>query len=81
MWSAVYLASMAIVNGAKTMDEIINTIKGGFMKVIRVRRIVICKLALGLNYLLQVQWITSPLAMVFAQKFLSPEVRITSLSF
>ncbi|KAF8609209.1 hypothetical protein BDV93DRAFT_601910 [Ceratobasidium sp. AG-I] len=53
---SVYLASMAIVNGAKTMDEVINTIKGGFMKVIRV------------------QWVTSPLAMVFAQKFLSPEL-------
>ncbi|QRW04933.1 integral membrane protein, Mpv17/pmp22 family protein [Ceratobasidium sp. AG-Ba] len=53
---AVYLASMAVVNGAKTTDEIVKTIKGGFMKVIRI------------------QWITSPLAMVFAQKFLAPEL-------
>ncbi|KAF8761174.1 Mpv17 / PMP22 family [Rhizoctonia solani] len=33
---AVYLASMAIVNGAKTTEEIIKTVKGGFTKVIRV---------------------------------------------
>ncbi|KAG8719248.1 hypothetical protein FRC08_003332 [Ceratobasidium sp. 394] len=52
----VYLASMAIVNGAKSMDEIVKTVKGGFMKLIRV------------------QWVTSPLAMVFAQKFLAPEL-------
>ncbi|KAB5593626.1 hypothetical protein CTheo_2919 [Ceratobasidium theobromae] len=49
-------ASMAVVNGAKTTDEIIKTVKGGFMKVIRI------------------QWITSPLAMVIAQKFLAPEL-------
>ncbi|CAE6410876.1 hypothetical protein RSOLAG1IB_02180 [Rhizoctonia solani AG-1 IB] len=53
---AVYLGSMAVVNGAKTTDEIIKTVKAGFMKVIRI------------------QWITSPLAMVVAQKFISPEL-------
>ncbi|KAG9121193.1 hypothetical protein FRC07_002954 [Ceratobasidium sp. 392] len=53
---AMYLASMAIVNGAKTTDEIVKTVKGGFMKLIRI------------------QWVTSPLAMVFAQKFLAPEL-------
>ncbi|KAG8699355.1 hypothetical protein FRC09_006667 [Ceratobasidium sp. 395] len=58
---SVYLASMAIVNGAKTMDEIVKTVKGGFMKLIRI------------------QWVTSPLAMVFAQKFLAPELKKAKL--
>ncbi|CAE6483006.1 unnamed protein product [Rhizoctonia solani] len=53
---AVYLASMAIVNGAKTTEEIIKTVKGGFTKVIRL------------------QWITSPIVMVIAQKFIAPEL-------
>lgn len=34
--SIVYLASMAIINGAKSVDEIIKTIKAGFFSVIRV---------------------------------------------
>ncbi|ELU41560.1 mpv17/PMP22 family domain-containing protein [Rhizoctonia solani AG-1 IA] len=50
---AVYLASMAIVNGAKTTEEIIKTVKGGFTKL---------------------QWITSPIVMVIAQKFIAPEL-------
>ncbi|KAG8734015.1 hypothetical protein FRC11_013501 [Ceratobasidium sp. 423] len=53
---AVYLASMAVVNGAKTTDEIVKTVRAGFMKVIRL------------------QWVTSPLAMVVAQKFIAPEL-------
>lgn len=34
---SVYLASMAIINGAKTREEIMRTVKGGFMNVMRVR--------------------------------------------
>ncbi|KAJ7630804.1 hypothetical protein FB45DRAFT_916601 [Roridomyces roridus] len=49
--TAAYLASMAIISGAKSFEEIINTVKAGFMAVIRI------------------QWITSPLALTFAQKF------------
>lgn len=33
----VYLASMAIINGAKTKDDVMRTVKGGFMNVMRVR--------------------------------------------
>ena len=36
IWHAVYLASMAIINGAKTKDDIMRTVKGGFMNVMRV---------------------------------------------
>jgi len=54
--TSVYLASMAVVNGATSMDEVMRTVRGGFIRLIRV------------------SWVTSPLAMVFAQKFLAPEL-------
>jgi len=44
------------VNGAKTTDDIVRTIKGGFMAVMRMT------------------WISSPLAMVIAQKFIAPQL-------
>jgi peroxisomal membrane protein 2 len=31
-----FLASMAVINGAKSVDEVIKTVKGGFISVIRV---------------------------------------------
>lgn len=34
---AVYLASMAVINGAKSVDEVVATVRAGFMKVMRVR--------------------------------------------
>jgi len=54
--TTVYLASMAIINGSKSLDDIIRTVKGGFLAVIRIT------------------WIISPLSMVIAQKFISPEL-------
>jgi peroxisomal membrane protein 2 len=33
---SAYLASMAIINGATTLDEVIKTVKAGFFSVIRV---------------------------------------------
>lgn len=42
----MYLASMAVINGAKSVDEIVKTVKGGFFSVIRVsfaRKIVGCE--------------------------------------
>ncbi|KXN83897.1 Peroxisomal membrane protein PMP22 [Leucoagaricus sp. SymC.cos] len=33
---AAYLASMAIINGAKSVDEVIKTVKAGFFSVIRI---------------------------------------------
>lgn len=38
--TTVFLASMAIINGAKSLDEVIRTVKGGFWAVIRVTWIV-----------------------------------------
>lgn len=38
--TTVFLASMAIINGAKSLDEVIRTVKGGFWSVIRVTWIV-----------------------------------------
>ncbi|KAL5534336.1 hypothetical protein ACEPAG_798 [Sanghuangporus baumii] len=54
--ATVLLASMAVVNGAKTVDDVVRTVKSGFMSVIRL------------------QWVTSPLAMVIAQKFIPQEL-------
>ncbi|KAJ7596893.1 hypothetical protein C8J56DRAFT_918586 [Mycena floridula] len=54
--TAVYLASLAVINGARTTDTVMKTIKGGFMTV------------------LKVTWVASPLALVFAQKFLPMEL-------
>lgn len=52
----VYLASMAVINGAKSVDDVIRTVKSGFMSVMRLT------------------WITSPLAMIIAQKYIPQEV-------
>lgn len=32
----VYLACMAVINGGRTVDDVVKTVKGGFMAVIRV---------------------------------------------
>lgn len=33
---SVYLACMAVINGGRTVDDVVKTVKGGFMAVIRV---------------------------------------------
>ncbi|KAF9455058.1 hypothetical protein P691DRAFT_800069 [Macrolepiota fuliginosa MF-IS2] len=38
--ASAYLASMAIINGAKSVDEVIKTVKAGFLSVIRVSWVV-----------------------------------------
>ncbi|KAF8898888.1 hypothetical protein BD779DRAFT_44837 [Infundibulicybe gibba] len=38
--ASAYLASMAIINGAKSMDEVIKTVKAGFFQVIRISWVV-----------------------------------------
>ena len=50
--NSVYLVSMAIIAGAKTIHQVHATWKAGFMPVMKV------------------SWITSPIALAFAQKFL-----------
>ncbi|KAJ7293445.1 hypothetical protein C8J57DRAFT_1444659 [Mycena rebaudengoi] len=54
--TAAYLASMAVISGAKSLGEVINTIKAGFFSVIRIT------------------WITSPIALTIAQKFIPVEL-------
>jgi len=54
--TSAYLASMAIISGAKSVDEVLNTIKSGFLSVIRI------------------QWITSPIALTIAQRFIPVEL-------
>ena len=50
--NGVYLASMAVIAGARTIHQVRATVKAGFMPVMKV------------------SWVTSPLALAFAQKFL-----------
>ncbi|KAI9799879.1 MAG: hypothetical protein M1833_003801 [Piccolia ochrophora] len=50
--NTVYLASMAVIAGARTLHQVRATVRAGFMPVMKV------------------SWITSPLALAFAQKFL-----------
>ncbi|KKA22234.1 Uncharacterized protein T310_3729 [Rasamsonia emersonii CBS 393.64] len=50
--NVVYLASMAVIAGARTFHQVRATVKAGFLPVMKV------------------SWITSPLALAFAQKFL-----------
>jgi len=50
--NTVYLASMAVIAGARTWHQVRATVRAGFLPVMKV------------------SWITSPLALAFAQKFL-----------
>ncbi|MCJ1310072.1 hypothetical protein MMC25_003733 [Agyrium rufum] len=50
--NTVYLASMAVIAGARQFHQVNATVRAGFMPVMKV------------------SWITSPLALAFAQKFL-----------
>jgi len=50
--NSIYLASMAIIAGARTWHQIRATVRAGFMPVMKI------------------SWITSPIALAFAQKFL-----------
>ena len=50
--NSVYLASMAVIAGARTFHQVRATVRAGFMPVMKV------------------SWVTSPLALAFAQKFL-----------
>ncbi|KAF9822076.1 hypothetical protein IEO21_00070 [Rhodonia placenta] len=53
---AVYLTFTAIINGARSVDDVAKTLKAGFFKA------------------LQVTWMTLPLTMVIAQRYLAPEL-------
>lgn len=50
--NTVYLASMAIIAGARTFHQVRATVRAGFMPVMKV------------------SWVTSPVTLAFAQKFL-----------
>ena len=50
--NTVYLASMALIAGARTYHQVSATVRAGFLPVMKV------------------SWVTSPLALAFAQKFL-----------
>lgn len=52
----VYLSSMAIVNGARSVSAIQGVLKAGLWRM------------------LQISWVTSPVAIAFAQRFLEPQL-------
>lgn len=53
--NSVYLTSMALIAGARTVHQVRATVKAGFLPVMKV------------------SWVTSPIALAFAQKFLPQE--------
>ncbi|KAI0734505.1 hypothetical protein C8Q72DRAFT_873040 [Fomitopsis betulina] len=53
---AVYLSCTAIINGARSVEEVKKTVKAGFMSVLRAT------------------WMTLPLTIVIAQRYLAPEL-------
>ncbi|KAK5939245.1 hypothetical protein PMZ80_008548 [Knufia obscura] len=61
--NTVYLASMAIIAGARTFHQIRATVRAGFMPVMKV------------------SWITSPIALAFAQKFLPEYLWVPFFNF
>jgi peroxisomal membrane protein 2 len=72
---------MAVINGAKSFEEIKRTVKSGFFSVIRVST----QHLDGLPYVApsdceissKITWVASPLSMVIAQKFIPPQVNLT----
>lgn len=61
--NTVYLASMAVIAGARTFHQIRATVRAGFMPVMKV------------------SWITSPIALAFAQKFLPEYLWVPFFNF
>ncbi|PSS37573.1 hypothetical protein PHLCEN_2v589 [Hermanssonia centrifuga] len=71
---------MAIINGAKSVDEVIRTVKGGFMNVMRVGPSFHFTWS-NEHHVHQITWITSPLSLIVAQKYLSPELWVPFFNF
>ncbi|KAF2486078.1 hypothetical protein BDY17DRAFT_240502, partial [Neohortaea acidophila] len=61
--NVVYLSSMAVIAGARTLHQIRATVRAGFMPVMKV------------------SWITSPIALAFAQAFLPHETWVPFFNF
>ena len=57
--NTIYLASMAVIAGARTWHQIRATVRAGFMPVMKI------------------SWISSPIALAFAQKFLPEQTWVT----
>jgi hypothetical protein len=66
---------MAIINGAKSLEEIKRTVKGGFFSVIRVCSVRPHIPSSNSVVSLKITWVASPLTMMIAQNFIPVEVR------
>lgn len=65
---------MAVINGAKSVEDVIRTVKAGFFAVIRVCPVFCtchCKRSIIFT---KINWIVSPLSMVIAQQFIPVQV-------
>uniref|UniRef100_A0A0K3C9P9 FGENESH: predicted gene_2.392 protein n=1 Tax=Rhodotorula toruloides TaxID=5286 RepID=A0A0K3C9P9_RHOTO len=73
---SVYIAAMAIINGATTPQAIVNAWKMSIWKIMKVRPTVVSLLSRPhkLTSMLQLSWVVSTLSMAFAQKLLAPEL-------
>lgn len=65
---------MAVINGAKSLEDVKRTIKAGFFSIIRVR-ILTRSVGNVNNNNSQITWVASPLMIVAAQKFVPVEVK------
>lgn len=67
---------MAVINGAKSKDTVIKTVKSGLMSVLRVSLIIQPFYRLHSNEIssIQIQWMINPLSLVIAQKLIPQEV-------
>ncbi|QIW94683.1 hypothetical protein AMS68_000201 [Peltaster fructicola] len=61
--NTVYLASMAVIHGARTFHQVRATVRAGLWPVMRV------------------SWVTSPIALAFAQAFLPQEAWVPFFNF
>ena len=61
--NTVYLASMAVIAGARTWHQVRATVRAGFMPVMKI------------------SWISSPIALAFAQQFLPEQAWVSFFNF
>jgi len=56
--AAAYLASMAVINGAKSLEDVISTVKAGFFSVIRISWVISpLSMTVAQNYVPVVLWV------------------------
>ncbi|KAG1716012.1 hypothetical protein ID866_1177 [Astraeus odoratus] len=79
--STAFLASMAVINGAKSLDEVVRTVKGGFFSVIRVTWVVSpLSMVFAQQFLPMEMWVPFFNMVQFALGVSSPSVHLLLVS-